>query len=146
MSGANVPHTHKLSEVYSLVTKMMYDKSHNDTLLQALIVDVFQKVIEYITSIPGGSKEQFVKYDDNSEDSTLITFNPENLMETKYTIDISNDFINSYYYDGDNALDLKSGLFERLINKAKTENEKQRIIDRYGHLITKTKKVVRDFS
>ncbi len=124
----------------------MYDKSHNDTLLQALIVDVFQKVIEYIASIPSGFKEQFVKYDDNSEDSTLITFNPENLMETKYTIDISNDFINSYYYDGDNALDLKSGLFERLINKAKTENEKQRIIDRYGHLITKTKKVVRDFS
>ena len=60
-------------------------------------------------------------------------------------IDISNDFINSYYYDGDNAIDLKSGLFERLINKTKTENEKQRIIDRYGHLINKNNKIDRDF-
>lgn len=140
LSGAEVPRIHELSKIYSLVIKSMYKKKHNDTLFQAFILDEFKKIIDYIASIPGDFKEQFVKYDDNSGDSTVIVFNPESLNGIKYAIDKSNDFIYSYYYEGDNSLDLKSGLFERLINKTKTEDEKQRIIDRYSHLITKNYK------
>ena len=137
LSGAKVPHIHELSKVYSLVTKTMYEKNQNDTLFQALIVDEFKKTVEYISSIPGGFKEQFVKYDDNPEDGTVIIFNSELLKGIRNTFDISNDFIISYYYEGDDAMNLKPGLFKRLIDKAKTEDEKQRIIDMYGHLISK---------
>lgn len=137
LSGIKAPRTHELSEVYSLVTKTMFKKNQNDTLFHALIVDEFKKVIEYITSIPGDFKEHFVKYDDNYEDGTVILFDPEYLKGIRNTIDISNDLIYNYYYEGENALNLKSGLFERLLSKTKTENEKQRIIDIYSHLVAK---------
>lgn len=137
LSGAEVPRIHELSKIYSLVIKTMYEKNHNDTIFRALIVDEFKKVIEYITSIPGDFKEQFVKYDDNPEDGTVIVFDPEYLKAIRYTFVISHDLITNYYYEGDNVLSLQSGLFERLVNKANTENEKQKIIDMYGHLVIK---------
>lgn len=137
LNGAKVPFTHDLSEVYSLVTKIMFQKKHNDSLFHVLVVDEFKKVIEYISSIPGDFKEHFVKYDDNSGDSTVILFDPEYLKGVQSTVDISNDLIYSYYYEGEKALDLKSGLFERLIGKAKNEEEKQRITKVYSHLTTK---------
>jgi len=134
LSGVEVPHTHELSRIYSLVIKTMRDKRHNNSFLHVLINDAFQNIIEYVSSIPGDFKEQFVKYDDNSEDSTLIIFDPEKFVKIKNAIDVSNDFIYSYYYEGDGAFELKSGIFERFINKAKTKKERQNIIDKYGHL------------
>ena len=134
LSGVEVPHTHELSRIYSLVIKTMRDKRHNNSFLHVLINDAFQDIIEYVSSIPGDFKEQFVKYDDNSEDSTLIIFDPEKFVKIKNAIDVSNDFIYSYYYEGDGAFELKSGIFERFINKAKTKKERQNIIDKYGHL------------
>jgi hypothetical protein len=114
----------------------MSDNNHNDTFLHVLINDAFQDIIEYVSSIPGDFKEQFVKYDDNSEDSTLILFDAEQLAKTKNAIDVGNDFIYSYYYDGERALALKPRAFARLISKAKTKKEWQNINDRYGHLKT----------
>lgn len=139
LSGAKIPHAHELSKVYSLVTKTMFEKKHNDSLFHALVVDEFEKIIEYIASIPGDFKEHFVKYDDNSDDNTVILFDLEYLMGIRKTVDISNDLIYSYYHDGEKALDLKSGLFERLIGKAETENEKERIVKTYSHLIAKVR-------
>ena len=118
----------------------MYNKNQNDSIFQAHIIAEFKKIIEYITSIPGGFKEHFVKYDDNSQDSTVIVFNPEYLKGIRNTIDMSNEFINSYYYEGDKARYLETGLLERLIEKSKTEDEKQRIINMYGYMISKNKK------
>lgn len=98
----------------------MYKKGHNDTIFQAHIIAEFKKVLKYIESIPGEFKEHFVKYDDNSEDDTVIHFNIDSLNEIQKTIDMSNDFIISYYYEHD-VMYLKSGLLERLTNKAKTK-------------------------
>lgn len=139
LSGTKVPHTHELSKIYSLVTKTMFEKKHNDSLFQALVVDEFEKIIEYIASIPGGFKEHFVKYDDNSGDNTVILFDLEYLIGIRNTVDISNDLIYSYYHEGEKALDLKSGLFKRLIGKAKTEDEKERIGKAYSHLAAKVR-------
>lgn len=132
LSGVNVPHTHELAKLFAKVNKTIYIKNHNDTIFQAHIIAEFEKVVEYIESIPGGFKEHFVKYDDNSEDGTVIRFNIDSLDEIQKTIDISNDFISSYY--NDDVMHLKSGLLERLINKTKTENEKQQIINKYGYM------------
>ncbi|WP_143070180.1 hypothetical protein [Halanaerobium salsuginis] len=111
----------------------MYKKGHNDTTFQAYIIAEFKKVVDYIESIPGDFKEYFVKYDDNSGDDTVIHFNIDSLNEIQKTIDMSNDFITSYYYDQD-VMFLKPGLLERLTNNAKTKNEKQQIIDEYGYM------------
>ena len=139
LSEAVFPHTHELSKLYSLVTKTMFEKKHNDSLFHALVVDEFKKIIAYIASIPGDFKEHFVKYDDNSYDNTVILFDLEYLIGIRNTFDISNDFIYSYYHEGDKDLNLKSGLFERLIGKAKTEKEKDRIAKIYSHLVAKEK-------
>ncbi|WP_404395593.1 hypothetical protein [Pseudoalteromonas phenolica] len=137
LSGTMFPHTHELSKLYSLVTKTMFEKNHNDSLFHALVVDEFKKIIEYITSIPGDFKEHFVKYDDNLNDNTVILFDLEYLVGIRNTIDISEDFIYNYYLEGENCLNLKPGLFEKLIGKAKTETEKARVVKVYSHLVAK---------
>ncbi|AZO94912.1 hypothetical protein [Halocella sp. SP3-1] len=133
LSDVNVPHTHELAKLFAKVNETIYKKSHNDTMFQAHIIAEFEKVVEYIESIPGDFKEHFVKYDDNSEDGTVIRFNIDSLDEIQKTIDMSNDFISSYYYD-DDVMYLKSGLLDRLINNAMTEDEKQQIINKYGYM------------
>ncbi|WP_338456821.1 hypothetical protein [uncultured Alteromonas sp.] len=137
LSGTVFPRTHELSKLYSLVIKTMFEKKHNDSLFHALIVDEFKKIIEYITSIPGGFKEQFVKYDDNSDDNTVILFDLEYLIGIRNTIDISNDFIYNYYREGEKDLNFESGLFEKLIGKAKNESAKARVVKVYSHLVDK---------
>lgn len=140
LSGANVPHTHEISKVYSQVTNTMFDKKHNNSLFHALIVDEFEKIIAYVDSIPGNFKEHFVKYDDNSNDNTVIVFNLESIIGIRKTIDICNDFISSYYHDGENTLDLKYGLFDKIIGKAETKNEKNMVINQYSHFLAKARK------
>lgn len=136
LSGANVPWTHKLTYIYSLVSKTMSDNGHSNTFLNVLIHDAFQDIIDYVSSIPGDFKEQFVKYDGNSEDSTLIIFDADQLLKMKNAVDFSNDFVFSYYYQGESAFELKPGALERLISQARTKKEKQYILERYGHLNT----------
>ena len=133
LSGVNVPHTHELAKVFAIVNETIYKKNHNDSLFQAQIIVEFERVVEYITSIPGGFKEHFVKYDDNSEDGTVIRFNRGSLDGIQKTIDLSNDFISSYYYN-DDVMYLKSGLLDRLIKNAITKNEKQQVINKYGYM------------
>lgn len=77
LSGVKAPWTHELSKIYTLVAKAMSDNGHNNTFLHVLIHDAFKDIIEYVSSIPGDFKEQYVKYDSNSEDSTLILFDTE---------------------------------------------------------------------
>jgi hypothetical protein len=134
LSGASVPHTHELSKVFSLVKNMMYKNNHDNTVFQARIIAEFQKGINYIELIPGGFKEHFVKYDDNPEDGTVICFDKEKIYEIHNVVDMSNDFISSYYYDKESALYLMPGLLERLIDKAETEKEKQQVINMYGYM------------
>lgn len=134
--GVRFPHKHGLSELFKIVNRTMYEKGHNDTLFQAHIITEFERVVEYIKSIPGDFKEHFVKYDDNSEDGIVIRFNRGALDGIKNIVDLSNDFINSTYYDSDDVMYLKSGLLERLLEKAENEEDRTRITDMYGYMVS----------
>jgi hypothetical protein len=137
LSGIGSPNTHKLSIVYSRLIDTMFTKKHNDTLFQVLIADKFAKIVEHVTKIPGNFKEQFVKYDDNPEDTTVTIFQPESLKEINMMLELCHDFILDYYYIGDKTHYLHSGLFQRVLDKAETDEQKKRIIDMYSHITSK---------
>lgn len=134
LSGINSPHTHKLSVIYLKLIDTMFAEKHNDSLFQILIVDKLSKIVDHVTRIPGNFKEQFIKYDDNPLDSTVVIFQPNNLNEIKSTFELCNDFITDYFYSGIKTHYLNSGLYQRLLAKAETEDQRTRVIDNYRHL------------
>lgn len=137
LSNVPVPHIHDINTIYLSVTKTLYDKGHNNTLLQAEIVAEFLQVCKYVSTIPGGFKEENVKYDDNSQDYTVIIFDPIYIKHVYDVIKMSYDFIYDYYHDHDKAMYLKTGLYERILKKAKNEDEKRKISLAYGYMINK---------
>jgi hypothetical protein len=134
LSNVAIPKTHKLSEVFSQVRQTMFNLNQNDTIFHAQILCSFERVVKYISTIPGKFKEQYVKYDDNPGDHTVINFRHNELTEIRNSIDLSYDFIINYYYDKGNVMYLKKGLFIRLLNMAKNDEEKQRIKETYRYL------------
>lgn len=137
LSGVDYPHTHKLSIIYSKLINTMFDKGHNDSLFHIQIAEQFSKIVQYVTTIPGNFKEQFVKYDDNEEDSTVIIFQPEYLHEIKTMTELCQDFILDYFYTGEKSHYLKSGFLKKVLDRAKTEEQKKKISEMYKHLIIK---------
>lgn len=135
LNSSKVKFTHKLSELLSSVTNLMFKRKHNDSLFHAKIIKEFDKIVKYVASIPGSFKEEYVKYDDNSGDSTIVIYNLVSIHSFKNTIDMSFDFINDFYYNKNNALYLKTGLLERLLNQSETSSEKKRVLDEYGDMI-----------
>ncbi len=133
LNNVSPMHTHKIKDLHAKTKDIMLGKKHNDTLFHVLIMDELQKIISYVSSIPN-FKEQFVKYDDNSEDFTIIMFQPESLQDIKRMIDLCHDFIIDYFYTGDETHYLNSGLLQRLLDKAENDDDKKRIISMYGHL------------
>jgi hypothetical protein len=129
------PHTHRLSSIYQKTVETMIAKKHNDSLFQAQILDPLYKFVDHINKLPGSFKEQFVKYDDNPGDSTVILFQTERLIEVSIIFELANDFIHDFFYTGKESLYLKSGLYQRLLDKADTEEKKQKIKEMYGHFI-----------
>tara|TARA_R110002012_G_scaffold81474_1_gene206282 strand:+ start:7521 stop:7682 length:162 start_codon:yes stop_codon:yes gene_type:complete len=51
-----------------------------------------------------------------------------------------NDFIFSYYHEGERELHLKSGLFERIIKNAETAIEREEVVRKYSYLLDKIRK------
>ncbi|MDQ1150515.1 hypothetical protein [Sphingobacterium zeae] len=126
---------HKLANVYSDLKRIMYEKRHNNTHFQARIVDYLAKIIVYVNSIPGDFKEQFVKYDHNKEDHTIISFSLVNLKEMKYVFSLCEDFIMDFYYEKGKSHYLVSGLFESLIDMCKNKEQEDAIKNSYKHLL-----------
>lgn len=130
---------HKLSEILQKVKETMFTLGHNDTSFHAYVISAFEYIVKYISTIPGNFKEQYVKYEDNSGDSTVIRFDQNELLNMKNTINLSHDFISNFYYNkgsGD-ILHLKQGLYNRLLEMSKNDEEKKRIINTYSYLINK---------
>jgi hypothetical protein len=65
----------------------MFRLGHNDTNFYAYIIAAFEHIVEYISTIPSNFREEYVKYDDNSGDSTIIRFDRNELINTKHTIE-----------------------------------------------------------
>ena len=106
----------------------------NDALLPKA---VFEEIVKHITSIPGPFKEQYVKYDDNPYDATIVEFNSEHLKEMRDLVEITYDIVNEMYYSPGDCVYLRKDLYQRLLNKCKTSEDKERIFRVYGFLLEK---------
>lgn len=134
ISNVSIPKTHRLSEIFSKVRQTMFRLHQNDSIFHAQILFTFEQLVKYIDTISGNFKEQYVKYDANSGDHTVINFCHNELSEIRNSIDLSYDFIMNYYYDKEDGMYLKQGLFNKLLDRAKNEEEKQRIAETYRYL------------
>jgi len=90
--------------------------------------------VEHLCIIPGGFKEHFIKYDDNSQDNTVILFEVPRLTEMTYLLELTVDFISDFYYMGSETHYLRSNVYHRLLDKADTEEKEARIQALYPHL------------
>lgn len=135
LSEVDFPNTHKLEKILNLLKQTMFKLNHNNTIFHARIVKAFEDIVKHIETIPGNFKEQYVKYFDNVDDSTTISFDEKLLTEIKSVIDMSYDFISHYYYNKEEPIYLKCGLFERLCNKTKNEVDLAKIKQTYSYLV-----------
>lgn len=137
LSGAEVPRSHKLQMIYQKTVEAMVSNGHDDSLFQILVLDPLYRVVDHVGQIPGDFKEQFIKYDDNPQDDTVILFELAALSEMSTQLELSVDFIADYFYTGTESHYLKSNLYQRLLDKADTEEKKKRIRELYPHLAKK---------
>jgi hypothetical protein len=135
LTGVEALHTHKLSLIYKKTLETMISENHNNSLFQALILDKLYKLVAHVDSIPGDFKEHFIKYDDNPLDDTTIIFQLKDLIEMMNVLELSNDFITDYFYTGTKTHYLKSGLYEKMLDKSETEEKKEKIKVMYSHLV-----------
>lgn len=131
------PHTHKLTVIYKKTVETMFLKNHNDSVFHLRVLYPLYRFVDHINSLPNTFKEQFVKYDDNPHDDTVIVFQPERLADLSTVLEIANDFIVDYFYMKDNTHYIKPGVYQRLLDKAKTENLKKKIKEMHGYLTQK---------
>lgn len=137
VNGKKVPRTHSLDSLLDLTKRTMFEKNQNNTLFHAHAVSMFEEIVKHIASIPGPFKEQYVKYDDNPNDSTLVEFNSEYLKKIRDIVEITCDMVVEMYYDPDNCPYLGKNLYQSLLNKCKTPEDKERLIRVYGFLLEK---------
>lgn len=103
--GVGFPNTHQLTEILALVKRTMFKNKHNDSLFHLYINYEFQTVVEHINTLPSGFKEQYVKYDDNQNDFTLIVFNPKLLNDMGKITEIGCEYVVSFWeYENGNTL------------------------------------------
>lgn len=137
LTGTQVPHSHKLSLLYKKTVETMVSKKHNDSLFQILVLDPLYRFVDHIDKIPGDFKEHFIKYDDNPLDDTIILFEPAGLNEMTVILELSIDFITDYYYLDTKTHYLESNVYQRMLDRADTEEKKKRVQKLYPHLASK---------
>lgn len=135
--GVNTIKEHKLKDIFEKVRNEMDKNNQNNTSFNFMIMNEIEKILDYISSIPGDFKEQYVKYNDNDNDSTIILIEQINQIEN--LINICNDFITHMKYDKNDHYYLKDGIYERLLEKCTTKEEKENVEKMYGHLIKNDK-------
>ena len=134
LTQTEVPHTHSLSLLYQKTVEIMNNKYHNDSFFQILVLDPLYNFIDYIDKIPGNFKEHFIKYDDNPSDDTVILFEREGLVEMTIILELSVDFITEYFYQGSKTHYLESNVYQRMLEKANSEDKRRKIQEMYSHL------------
>lgn len=128
------PHTHKLSTILNEVKRQMKQLNHLNTTFHGGIITQFERLVEYTKSISDRFGEEQVKYNNNYQDHTVIIFQKEVLLDMKRTVDLSYDFITSYYYDRDEGKYLTPDLLNRLLKRAENEAEEASIRALYSCL------------
>lgn len=132
--GIEFKFIHNISELLDKTKDTVKQKGHSDTLLHGCIIPIIERIAEHIKSMPEKFKEQFIKYDDNKEDSTIIIFSKELITNTVNDMKICYEFINELAECPEDAIYLRKGLFDRLISMADSEESKEKIEDTYSFL------------
>lgn len=140
LTKIEAPHSHSLTLLYNKTVDTMVSNKHDDSLFQILVLDPLYKFVQHIGEIPGNFKEQFIKYDDNPLDDSVILFDDAGLVEMTSILELSVDFISAYYYEGTKTYYLKSDIYRRMMDKAETEEKKKKIRELYPHLADKKQK------
>ncbi len=138
LTETEVPHTHSLSLLYQKTVEIMVIKQHNDSLFQILVLEPLYKFVDHVAKLPGNFKEHFIKYDDNPLDDTIILFEEGALVEMTIILELSVDFITEYFYQGNQTHYLESNIYQRMLEKADTEDKKKKIQEMYPHLASGT--------
>ena len=137
LQGESVPHTHKLETLLKRTKEVMFKKGHNDTLFHGYIIPMIEGEVLHISSIPGKFKEEYIKYDDNEHDTTLMIFRSDYFIQIRDFVRMSEDIIMSLYYNPDERMYFKQGLYERLLEKCETERAQKAIKMVYKFLVEK---------
>ena len=135
LQGEKVPRTHKLQTLLKSVKDTMFIKKHDNTLFHAYIIPFIEGEVLHISSIPGGFREEYVKYDDNPYDTTLMVFRSDAFAQIRDFVVLSEDIITGIYYDPEERMYLEQGLFERLLEKCETNEARAAIEDVYSFLV-----------
>lgn len=134
LQGERVPYTHKIETLLKRSKEIMFREKHNDTLFHARVIPMMEEIVLHISSIPSPFKEQFVKYDDNPYDSTLMVFRADYFQQIIDFVNISFDIILDMYYSPDDKMYWKQGLYGRLLEKCETTKEKDAVKQIYQFL------------
>ncbi|MDQ7948453.1 MAG: hypothetical protein REI78_02610 [Pedobacter sp.] len=131
------PKSHSLKVIYQKTVDAMINNKHDNSLFQILVLDPLYTLVDHVGKIPGEFKEHFIKYDDNPLDDTVILFDLPGLQEMTMLLELSNDFMSDFYYMGADTYYLESKVYERMMERAETEEKKKRIQALYPHLAKK---------
>ena len=126
---------HTLSYLLKLVKQTMYKYHHNNTFFHCQVIPSFEEIVRHISTIPGNFNEAYVKYDDNELDPTTVPFSPDNFESFLEIVRISSDIITDLYYDKDGSFYIKPHLYERLIAKCNSEEQREKIAEQYAFLL-----------
>lgn len=135
VNGRRVPHTHEIKSLLKTVKKTMFEKNQNNTLFHAYVIPMLENTVRHIESIPGRFEEKNIKYDDNPQDTTVFLFDFENLNNLRNLVEISHDIVTQMYYESEECFYLRQGLYQRLLQRCETEEEKMRFNENYGFLL-----------
>jgi hypothetical protein len=135
INGIRYKNIHNLDLLFKDVKKVMFKKKHNNTIFHAMIFSECEPLIRYLKMVSDDFKEQYIKYNETEDVSILIDY----IDNMKKLITLGSDFMCQFYYDLDDCYQLKQGLYEKLLKKAKNKAEKERIKGYYKFLINEEK-------
>ena len=136
LCNAQINYTHKLDNIYKLVTKTMFQRNDNDSLFHLLIIHKFQTVVNQINMLPTSFKEEYIKYNDNENDGSLIVFNEEVLDEIEQFADVAECVTDDFdYKDRENTSFFKQGVYKKRIEQATDEEDRRERQEYYKFLI-----------
>ncbi|MBQ7105198.1 MAG: hypothetical protein IJN90_05010 [Bacilli bacterium] len=130
LNNKEYPKRHDLVELLSIVQQTMFSNKQNDTTFHAIVYKKFEEIVKAMNAESDDFIEPYIKYNESSQLGYIL----KDINELKNFIEISIDTIMILFY-GDDDLYFKQGLFQRLMNRAKTNSEKEKIRFSYKFLI-----------
>jgi hypothetical protein len=139
LTSTKFPFTHRLPLLYQKTVEVMNANRHNDSLFQILVLERLYNFVAHIENMPKEFKEHNIKYNDNLTDDSVILFDLDGLNAMKSILELSIDFISDYFYMGTKTHYLETNVYQRMLERADTEEKKNRIREMYPHLANANK-------